>query len=439
MKKLWYSTAYLTASLLLIIATLLLLPVTSQARYSASPRWLSTYTPTADAPAFSSDLLADVGEIYLLDWDVSQNNKKQLTFCICFPVEEISAEDEMPILYAEKKVTVDCAVSDNCVTAEATATDDSEVSFPADYIIPADGQKYLIKVNLTCEALQEKKEIAVTITAAYGEETLTGTVNITLLTGTETPFGSGYASQVSEGLLVMQKSYDPTQLICAALTLPNGCEKAELSTGSGIAFPAKTRFSFNGEDWRTLYEADTISVPLTSTYVQLDLSETALSAVPDAIRLRLDACIQGEEQEGTPLYLYQMAESAYVEWNALWQGSRVIRATSSRALLLPDNDMTVEGMVQMLMPLPEEEQSDSAEETEETDVPALVWTDVKSVKLEMKEISQPTQDPSMTPETISSLVVDAGEAAAGSYRLVITWKLGDTRVRTEYIPFFVVN
>lgn len=438
MKKLWYSTAYLTASLLLIIATLLLLPVTSQARYSASPQWLSTYTPTADAPAFSSDLLADVGEIYLLDWDVSQNNKKQLTFCICFPVEEILAEDVMPILYAEKTVTVDCAVSDNCVTAEATATDGSEVPFPADYIIPADGQEYLIKVNLTCEELQEK-EIAVTITAAYGEETLTGTVNITLLTGTETPFGSGYASQVSEDLLVMQTSYDPTQLICAALTLPNGCEKAELSTGIGIAFPAKTRFSFNGEDWRTLYEADTISVPLTSTYVQLDLSETELSAVPHAIRLRLDACIQGEEQEGTPLYLYQMtAESAYVEWNALWQGSRVIRATSSRALLLPDNGMTVEGMVQMLMPLPEEEQSDSAEETEGTDIPALVWTDVESVKLEMKEISQPTQDP-LTPETISSLVVDAGEAAAGSYRLVITWKLGDTRVRTEYIPFFVVN
>lgn len=436
MKKLWYSTAYLTASLLLIIATLLLLPVTSQARYSASPRWLSTYTPTADAAAFSSDLLADVGEIYLLDWDVSQNNKKQLTFCICFPVEEISAEDEMPILYAEKTVTLDCEVSDNCVTAKATATDGSEVSFPAYYIIPADGQKYLINVNLTCEELQEKKEIAVTITAAYGEETLTGTVNITLLTGTETPFGSGYASQESEDLLVMQTSYNPTQLICAALTLPNGCEKAELSTGNGNAFPAKTRFSFNGEDWRTLYEADTISVPLTSTYVQLDLSETALSAVPHAIRLRLDACIQGEEQEETPLCLYQMtAESAYVEWNALWQGSRVIRATSSRALLLPDNGMTVEGMVQML----EEEQSDSAEETEETDVPALVWTDVESVKLEMKEISQPTQDPSMTPEKISSLVVDAGEAAAGSYRLVITWKLGDTRVRTEYIPFFVVN
>ncbi len=381
---------WLTAALLTLALALALFPATTESHYVVEDSWQADYI---NDPVLQSTILQQSGRIFRLKTrEISQSETISVTFDLTHKNTGGQADLEIQANTDSDAVTVSSGAGHTT--------------------IPADGNQHSYTVNLQVNPVAKEETASVQITVSASGETRSATFRITI-----EPVGSSSAETAekseSKDLFAGNESMDSYTWgtpFCEAYAIaePGTLYYAAGTTGDSFgAFPAYTTYRMGNGETVTLYEPDVLPLEAGSGAVVIDLSRvTAMASAPSAVRLKLKTVDGNWQIKNIALQASETPQTQYEE-----NGIPAVY---------------VAGMDKCGQP--------------EVRVEHLSWDESKNVlqyQVVTNEFAMKWDEQDQNGGQYLHLNSDGNTIAAGSYRVILTWKLGAVTVYTQNLPFYV--
>lgn len=381
----------LAATLLILSFVLVFFPAETESHYLVEASWQADYISDS---VLQSTVLQQSGWIFRLKTrEISQSETIPITFDLTHKNTGGQADLEIQANTDSDAVTV-------LSGAEHTT-------------IPADGNQHSYTVKLQVNHVTKEKTASVQITASSSGETRSATFRVTIK-----PAGSGTVEPTEKksefkDLFAENESMDSYTWgtpFCEAYAIarPGTLYYAAGTTGDSFgAFPAYTTYRMGNGETVTLYEPDVLPLEADSGAVVFDLSRvTAMASAPSAVRLKL------KTEDGN------------------WQIKNIaLQASDTLQNRFDENGIPavyVAGMDKCGQP--------------EVRVEHLTWDESKNAlqyQVVTDKFAMKWDEQDNNGGQYLHLNSDGNTIAAGSYRVILTWKLGAVTVYTQNLPFYV--
>ena len=380
----------LAATLLILSFVLAFFPAETESHYLVEASWQADYISDS---VLQSTVLQQSGWIYRLRTrTLTQNEEIPIVFDLTHKNTGGQADLEIQANTDSDAVTVYSG------TGHTT--------------IPADGNQHSYTVKLQVNPVTKEKNASVQITASASGETRSATFRVTIK-----PAGSSTVEpeekSESKDLFAENESMDSYTWgtpFCEAYAIaePGALYYAAGTTGDSFgAFPAHTTYRMGNGETVTLYEPDVLPLEAGSGAVVFDLSRvTAMASAPSAVRLKL------KTEDGN------------------WQIKNIaLQASDTLQNQFDKNGIPavyIAGMDKCGQP--------------EVRVEHLSWDESKNAlqyQVVTGKFAMKWDEQDENGGQYLHLNSDGNTIAAGSYRVILTWKLGAVTVYTQNLPFYV--